>query len=821
MDASRYKHPHIILHDTASTEKFSSVKTPRVIFKFPERDRQQHAQHLLSQLKTVGADLKRLVEAQTAAGIAGEHGITLRFESDPHFKLKFDSLDLQGCGIELLSVNQIADKTIACVYIPDSKLKSFITKIEKYQKEDSKFKKPKNQKLAASISNIRKATIKSLWTDDPAYFPAEGKEIWWEIWLRGGADRKTSLEIFRSFAPEVGLKLKSEEIHFPDRTVILGFGNRDQMAKSLDLLNCIAELRKAKDTAKFFSSMPRKEQVEWLEDALEKIIPAPNDFLAVCILDTGVTKSHPLIDRHLDIVDMHSYNPAWRVHDNEGHGTEMAGLVLFGDLVQIMASPVPITVPFKLESVKILPPRPAANDPDLYGKITEECASRPIITAPRRQRIYSMAVTTTDFRDRGQPSSWSSSIDKLCSGMEDQIQKLFIISAGNSDPKKIYLYPDSNMTDGIHDPGQAWNAVCIGAHTEKLEFDQKEYPGWQPVAPPGGLCPSSTTSLVWERQWPIKPDVVFEGGNWVKNADNGVDTPDDMQLLTTYYKPQEKPFTTCGDTSAATAQIAGMAGSIQAAYPELWPETIRALVVHSAEWTQAMLSRIYPSNSRQDWANILKCYGYGVPNLQRAMRSAENALTLVVQDELYPFELKGSYCTTRDMHLHKIPWPVEVLRDLGSAEAEMRVTLSYFIEPNPARRGWGNRYRYASHGLRFDVKTAEENLTQFRRKINRIAREEEEGIPKSESGSKDWVLGPQNRDKGSLHSDIWKGSAIDLSQRGYIAVYPVTGWWKERPKLDKWNSKARYSLLVSISTPQNEVPIYTSIVNKIGIQIST
>jgi len=203
------------------------------------------------------------------------------------------------------------------------------------------------------------------------------------------------------------------------------------------------------------------------------------------------------------------------------------------------------------------------------------------------------------------------------------------------------------------------------------------------------------------------------------------------------------------------------------------------------------------------------------------MRSAENALTLVVQDELYPFELKGSYCTTRDMHLHKIPWPVEVLRDLGSAEAEMRVTLSYFIEPNPARRGWGNRYRYASHGLRFDVKTAEENLTQFRRKINRIAREEEEGIPKSESGSKDWVLGPQNRDKGSLHSDIWKGSAIDLSQRGYIAVYPVTGWWKERPKLDKWNSKARYSLLVSISTPQNEVPIYTSIVNKIGIQIST
>jgi len=822
MDRLRYNRPHIILPDTAQTERFTSPKTSHIIFKIPDRDREQHAAHLLSQLKTIQTDLKQLVHQQTAAGIGGEHGITLRFESDPTFKLKFESLELQSAGIELLSVNEINEKTIACVYVPDSKLKTFISKIEKYQKEDTKSEnpKPKNQKLVASISDIRKATIESLWTDDVAFYPEAQQNVWWEIWLRAGKDRRTIKDVFRSFAPVVGLKLKDEEINFLDRTVVLAFGSREQIAQSLDLLNCIAELRKAKETAEFFSSMRPNEQAKWVEDCLKNITPSSNDLVSVCILDTGITKAHPLIDPHLAPTDMHSYNPDWHLNDHDGHGTEMAGLSLYGDLVRVLSSLDQIVIPFKLESVKILPPPPNKNEPDLYGIITEESAARPVINAPKRQRIFSMAITANDFRDQGKPSSWSASIDKLCCGMEDQLRKLFIISAGNAEPSEIYRYPESNHSDGIHDPGQAWNSLCVGAFTEKFEFDQKVFPGWMPVAPFGDLCPTSTTSLNWENQWPLKPDVVFEGGNWIKNSSGtNVDSPDSMQLLTTHFRPQDRLFSLIGDTSAATAQIAGMAGTIQAAYPDLWPETIRALIIHSAEWTPGMLARFNPGNSRSKWREMVRCYGYGVPNLSRAIKSANSSLALIVQSELSPFELKEDYCKTRDMHIHKIPWPTEILHELGSAESKMRVTLSYFIEPNPSRRGYGTRYRYASHGLRFDVKTAEESTTEFRRRINKIAREEEEGILKSESGSRDWLLGPRLRDKGSLHSDIWEGSAIDLSQKGYIAVYPITGWWKERPKLERWDSKARYSLIVSISTPDNEVDIYTSIINQIGIPI--
>ena len=57
---------------------------------------------------------------------------------------------------------------------------------------------------------------------------------------------------------------------------------------------------------------------------------------------------------------------------------------------------------------------------------------------------------------------------------------------------------------------------------------------------------------------------------------------------------------------------------------------------------------------------------------------------------------------------------------------DLRVTLSYFVEPNPGNRGWVRRYSYSSHGLRFDVRRAAESTDHFRKRINQLALEEEE-----------------------------------------------------------------------------------------------
>ena len=150
------------------------------------------------------------------------------------------------------------------------------------------------------------------------------------------------------------------------------------------------------------------------------------------------------------------------------------------------------------------------------------------------------------------------------------------------------------------------------------------------------------------------------------------------------------------------------------------------------------------------------------------------------------------------MHFYRLPWPKEALEDLGPAVVRLRVTLSYFVEPNPSRRGWKRRYRYASHGLRFDVKLPTEDMDTFRKRLNQRALEEDEERPQSGSDSEDWFLGEQARNKGSIHSDTWEGTAADLAARGVIGVCPVSGWWKDQPKRDRSKFGARYALVVSI-----------------------
>ena len=343
-----------------------------------------------------------------------------------------------------------------------------------------------------------------------------------------------------------------------------------------------------------------------------------------------------------------------------------------------------------------------------------------------------------------------------------------------------------------------------------------------PIAPEGGLSPFSTTSLIWKPYWPLKPDVVFEGGNTARDSLGAVEMSS-LRLLTTHHELADRLFTTANATSAASALASRFAAQIMAVYPDLWPETIRALIVHSAEWTDAMMDTFMPAHGnrlKSDYLKLVRRCGYGVPNLDRALWSVADSLTMVVQESLHPFKREGSKNpVTRDMHLHSLPWPSDVLESLGEIEVEMRVTLSYFIEPNPSQRGVYSKYRYASHGLRFDVRRPTETTDAFLSRNNAAARDEEEGTFRSSGDDPRWLIGPRNRHKGSLHGDIWRGSAAELARRGVIGIFPAAGWWKTRHKLERYNQIARYALVVSIRSPKVDVDLYTPVANQIAAEV--
>jgi hypothetical protein len=821
---------HFVLEGTAETERFRSPQQGGGGSAVPDRDRNQHGGALLRQIEALRPQITAARDAQEAAGLEEGFGLQVEFESFPDIELAFESLARERSGIELLNVRHEGERTLATVFVPDGKLDTFENLIRAYLDEEKDSKSgPKNRKLLNAISEIRAATLNALWTDDPAVLPASDEEtFWWEVWLPVRGDREATTGRFKQLAEGLGFRVAPGEVQFPERTVLLAYGSAGQIKQSMLGLNSIAELRRAKETAEFFDALPPAEQPAWLDDLLGRTaVPGEGaEVPHVCIFDTGVNHGHPLIAVVLTAADSHTVEPGWGTDDRDGHGTAMAGLAMAGNLTEALASNDPVQIGHRLESVKLLP-EDGANGGDArhHGYLTTEAVARPEITAPQRLRLFSMAVTARDNRDRGRPSAWSAAIDRLAADAEGygDTPRLFVVSAGNvSDPNAWAESPESNGSDGIHDPGQSWNALTVGAATNLVQITEPGTGHYQPVAPVGGLSPFSTTSMIWQAQWPLKPDVVFEGGNAAKDALGAVWMPS-LSLLTANSKPEERLFTTANATSAASALAARMAAQLMAEYPELWPETIRALIVHSAEWTDAMRKAFLPGAgqpTKADVARLVRHCGFGVPNLERALWSVENSLTMICEGRLHPFGREGRKAPTlRDMHLHRLPWPLQELEALGEAQVEMRVTLSYFIEPNPSERGFSARYRYESHGLRFDVKRPAESEADFRARINAAARDEED---RTRIGGDDpgWTVGKQNRHKGSLHSDIWRGSAADLASRGVIGVYPALGWWKTRPRLERYDGTARYALVVSIRAPEVDVELYSAIANQIAAPVA-
>jgi hypothetical protein len=328
--------------------------------------------------------------------------------------------------------------------------------------------------------------------------------------------------------------------------------------------------------------------------------------------------------------------------------------------------------------------------------------------------------------------------------------------------------------------------------------------------------------LFERKKWPFKPEVVAEGGNWAVAPGLATpDSPENLAVLTTRLTmPGVGAFTSIRDTSAAAAQVAAIAADIQAAYPGFRPETVRALVVHSAEWTDVMLAHFPEPKAAR--VGLLRRYGMGVPDVSRACRSAGDALTLVIESVVRPYKREGKNARgkSREMNVHQLPWPNAELAALGEAIVRLRVTLSYFIEPNPSSRGWSGRYVYPSHGLRFATKRPVETLDNFRMRINEQARVDGKKPQKyrTETG---WFFGSdQQQAPGSLHTDIWEGTAQDLAAKGAIVVYPVAGWWKSRPDFDQSDDGVHYSLIVSIESPEVATDLWTPVAQAVAAQIA-
>lgn len=826
-------HNNVFLSDTTDSYDFTSISRRGSELQIPIREnRRSHSEKLVAQFREAQNHFNSYTPEQVAA-ISYNTGTYVEFVGAENCDLLTKSLEDSRQGIKLLNVRDIVTEydennnpkiiTKATVFIPTGKENVFIKKITEFATEQTEHGKPKNNDLVSSIECISDAIkISSFWVGRPNEMPNDTKQ-WYELWI--DVDEKYFDKIKQdtfSILNELNLEHRQETecIRFPERLVLPVFANRSELLSLIKQGVTIAEIRKPAEPNAFFLDSTVAEQTDWADDLLTRT-KFNDSGVTVCILDTGVNNYHKLISPYMPVSGT-TVNNSWGTQDKNGHGTNMAGVILYNDLKRYLITNNPVELNHTIESVKILEPNSSEpTNVTLYGSITEQATLLPEISNPTAKRIYCMAVTDpTSGLNNGQPSSWSAAIDKISA---ERQKSLFIVSGGNveDDELKTTGYPNACINKSIEDPGQAWNALTVGAYSvDSIIQPRRETNGYFPIAQCGELSPYSSTSNEWKAQWPIKPEVVCDGGNVASDGTNFIQGMDELSKLTLSKDINRRLFDTIWATSASTAQCSYIAAELMAAYPSMRPETLRALIVHSARWTTQMKNQFgLPDTKSQGRKKLLRTCGYGVPSLEIAKDTLDNRVNMIIEGELQPYEKKqGSAPKMKEMHIHTLPWPESVLQTLENKVVKVRITLSYFIEPGPGQKGWKNKYRYSSCGLRFDMKHPEETMERFQQRINKNMRGDD--YQNANNANNNWYLGPKNRDVGSIHSDVWEDTAINLAQSGVIAVYPVVGWWKERTALKKYNSKIPYSLVVTIETPEENVDLYTPIMTKIASRVT-
>ena len=804
----------------------------------PVRNRAGHGAKLLADIDRLERREARLTADRLSRQLPKLEGtlITLQMSAGT---VVTGSLQWSRDGIEVVKSLRKGDTEYVSLFVPAGKLSAFKTRVTQFLNEDTAGTDttppaPRNARLVTSIETMAETVFDHLWSEGKDIPPADEPRIF-QIWLRV-TDRspRAAVDQFLEVAAKVGIQAIPGYLRFPDRVVVAVQSTRKLLEQSLELLDLVAEIRDTSPTAEYFiAELTPFHQAQYAQDLIGRLQHAnPPTGAYVTVLDTGLNQ-HPLLRGMIDEEDILAARNEWNANDHDGHGTAMAGIAAFGDLTGLLSSTSPVNVPHRLESVKLLPAH-GANPPHLYGWVTEQAAQKAETRGLERRRVFSMSITCGGDT-MGFPSEWSATIDRLACGYRDtdhtldtpdeklkpeRQHRLFCISAGNVQQDQWNEYPQSNDLHGVEDPGQAWNALTVGAFTTLSHIDDEKWPGRLPIAGVGGLAPASRTSLTWVRSWPLKPDVVAEGGNGSFDIIDDVDHmagPESLRLVTLGHQLPLQVYAETGDTSAANAEVARLCAHTAARYPSYWAETIRALVIHGAQWTAAMTGGMPKDWQTNDKMGLLRRYGYGAINATRTLESGAKNTTLILQETLTPYH-KGSGQAAKlgDMNLHELPWPEEALLGLGETRVSLRVTLSYFVDPNPAQRGWRSRFRYQSYGLRLAVKASTEDADQFLQRINLAERDEDDDTDSfPDPDFAQWLIGSKVRSRGSVHSDVWTGTGAQLAVKSHIAVLPVGGWWKDTGGHDR---PVRYSLVVSLeveTATDTPVDFYTPIVTEI------
>lgn len=837
-DFSRHDLAHLTIDAFRETGPYTYPATRQT--RTPQRDDYvAHGQHLLDRLAAAlpalplqGPDPRIALEGLRPGAIVAVE--TRAPATDRQGPAKVPAtFELPAQDLVVLRTTRLDDRSeVAVVFVPDAARPALEQRIGAYGAQNLGNRERPYLDQFERIENFAAASADDLFVGD--HDPLDPASDWWELWVRDG-----KVEGVRSQARNANFDVHADTLKFPDVEVAFVHGAAGALRAFLNRIpGAVAEVRRSVGTIEPFLTLKAgpANQHDFVADLAARTLAPSADAPTICILDTGVSAAHPLIAPGL--VHATAVDARWGSDDHAGdtgHGTGLASLSLFGDLEIPMNDLRVVQLSHGVESVKLLaPPGAVPTDVHSYGSVTQAAISLIEIDRPGLDRSFCLASSTAR-NPPTRPSSWSGAIDQAAAGSMVGERPRGVAAAQT--PKRLVLIAAGNVIGGsrgeieagarIEDPAQAWNALTVGGITGKTTVDAGAA-GLRPIAEANTVSPYSTDTVGLPTDLlPMKPEVLFEAGNMTVDAADWCDWHPALSLLAAGRDVGNEPLAPFWATSAAVAVGSHFLGRLKAEVPGLWPETYRALMVHAARWPEPIRRQLIGRGaswrttiSKGDIQQLLRRVGYGTPDFDIATRSARNELTLIAQAEIQPYAAGANNqgAVFNEVHFYDLPWPHAALAALGDQSVIMRVTLSYFVEPNLSGKAATRPETYRSFGLRFAMKKRSETDLQFKGRLSRL--QDEAQIAALEVGLDDedapgerscWLLGPKAVQAGSLHCDLWRGKASELAHHDLIAVHPVGGWWKSHLGQQRRSDKGRYALAISISAPASEVDLYSEV----------
>ena len=773
--------PHLDLgpptqHPFLNPRRGSSESEP-----VPPRNRAAHAAAIREQLDSLARSWETTDER-----LPESRGHLAAAEAAPGAELAVSSL---GDKRSEVAVVEATDQT-ALLHVRNDDLRALRLKVNAYAERDTSKGRPSNEALVAPLQTVRDATYADLVVGEFAAQQIDAAAHYWvELWTDGG--RLGSPETQSRIRAVVETLATMSDDNAPEPVTFRGTERdihlvRLSGAVLLDLPRLAPDVYRVARPADGRADRLARDYVGDLILGHDVVPPGP-EAAVVAILDTGVAEEHPLLAPLIAYDGISVVPGELSAIDADGHGSEMAGVAGYRDLADALIASAPIVARAHLENIRC---HATGGTPPLWASRTE-AAVEAAESLGERRRVFNLALSdpanTTATR-----TSWSASIDRLAHN--DERGRLVCVPMGNANELlNPDDYPVHNMAAFVHDPAHAVNAITVGAVTHRDELSDDPLLGTlRPVARRGQLSPYTSTNP--SVGLPIKPDVVMEGGNACPDGAIMNSGEPDLSVLTVDHRHGVgKLLAWTWATSAACAATSGLLAEIWTANLSRSAQTIRALLVNSARWTPEICAQ-HPERKER-----LRAVGYGEPQPDVALASTAQCPTLILEQALAPNARVES--AARGMHLVQLPLPDEELLALGAHPVRLAVTLSYFGEPNEARRT-----QYFGASLGWDLQRRGETADEFVRRVNDSWRPP--GTPRPEAAAPwDWEIGRDARSRGTVQSDRLVTDAASLAGEKLIAVWPTRGWWSDHPTT-RMDAKIGYSLVVTIDAGDAEIDLY-------------